>query len=450
MYFDITAFIRYNFRAFFKTKGEHYRLTPKRFLVLTIWLILFIPVQLVNHLCFFLDEIFFPKYRQQEVREPIFIIGNPRSGTTFLHRLMFKDIESFTAFTVWELALAPSVIQRKIIWAIVRIGNQIGDPIRQLVNSINKGFDHSKRNSAHVIKINDAEEDEHILIHSWTSESLWALYPFRDELLPFFFFDRDVPKPKQRIIMNFYKNMLQRHLYAHGGNKILLSKNPSHSSKLAALMETFPDARFINLVRTPLEAMPSMLDYMSTGWSIFCDPLEPYPFKDEFFEVMKFYYLYPAAFFKDKQNQCKSIKYEHLLQRPDGIVEDLYAWLKLDFSDKFRETVIRETKTAHHYQSCHEYSIEKMGLTEERIVKEFEEVFSYYEFDNLQIDLPDHVMFWKLYEWPQEWKLQRKQRQHNRKIRGLEKKEFRRRKKGKSILVHNLISTNNKDLYHAD
>ena len=411
MYFDLRAFFRYNFRAFFRTKGEHYRLTPKRLLVLIIWLMLFIPAQLINRLCFLLDEIFFPKYRQQEVREPIFIIGNPRSGTTFLHRLMYKDAESFTSFTVWELLLAPSITQRKMIWALVKVGKLIGYPVRQLVNSINRHLSRQEGNSAHTIRINAAEEDEHILIHNWTSESLWAMYPYQDELIPYFFFDRDIPKPQQRKIMHFYKNMIQRHLYAHGGNKILLSKNPSHSAKLSALLETFPDAHFIDLVRTPFEVMPSMLDYMSTGWKLFCDPLEPYPFKDEFFAVMKFYYLYPIEFFEDKKGRCNFIDYEFFVQHPDQIIEELYAWLDLEYSEQFREIVKRETKAAHRFQSQHEYSMEEMGLTTERIAEEFKEVLHYYGFDDHHFDQQDRAVSWGFNEWPKEWKSQHKQRQ---------------------------------------
>jgi hypothetical protein len=426
MYFDLKAFLRYNFRAYFKTRGEQYRLTPKRFLILTIWLILYIPAQFINRLCFVLDDLLFPQYRRQEVRTPIFIVGNPRSGTTFLHRLMYKDTQSFTAFTVWELVLAPSIVQRKIIWAFVKMGKLIGVSFRRVASSINRQLEHRSRNSAHKIKINDAEEDEHILIHSWSTESLWPLYPFRDEMLPYFFFDRDIPKPKQQKIMRFYKSMLQRHLYAHGGNKILLSKNPSFTAKLAALLETFPDAHFINIVRTPLEVMPSMLDYMSSGWKIFCDPLEPYPYKEEFFKVMNFYYLYPFRFFQNKDNLCKTVKYEYLVKHPDEIVEELYTWLELDYSEKFKEIVACETQAAQQYRSQHQYSIEKMGLSEERIAREFKAVFNVYAFNNLDVDLRENVMFWKINEWPEAQKARRMKRRHDRKVRKLAR-EFSRR-----------------------
>ncbi|MGH3562828.1 MAG: hypothetical protein ACRDTN_13790, partial [Mycobacterium sp.] len=33
-----------------------------------------------------LDELVYPRYRKQALDRPVFIVGNPRSGTTFLHR----------------------------------------------------------------------------------------------------------------------------------------------------------------------------------------------------------------------------------------------------------------------------------------------------------------------------------------------------------------------------
>ncbi len=115
--FDLKAFLHYNYLAWFKAKGTHYRLTPKRILSLSVFLMIYIPAEIINWICFGLDEIFFPKYRQQEIKTPVFIIGNPRSGTTFTHRLIEKDTETFTAASSWELLFCPSIIQRKLIWA---------------------------------------------------------------------------------------------------------------------------------------------------------------------------------------------------------------------------------------------------------------------------------------------------------------------------------------------
>lgn len=427
MYFDLAAFLRYNFRAFFKTKGEHYRLTPKRFLVLFIWLILYIPAQIINRFFFLVDEVIYPRYRQQEVKKPVFIIGNPRSGTTFLHRLMDKDKDNFTSFAVWELLFAPSITQRKIIIGLGKVLKLLGYPVKKVTELFNSKFAIDK--AAHKIKLDEAEEDEHILIHAWSSETLWPLYPIKNEIFPYFFFDRDIPRPQQQKIMKFYKNMIQRHIYAHGGNKILLSKNPSHTAKIAALQEYFPDARFIHLARNPFESMPSMLNYMATGWKLFCDPYELYPYKQEFFEVMNFYYLYPVEYFQNKGEVCTFIKYEDLVGSPDEIADDIYAWLGLEMSDAFALTVDEETEKARKFVSKHNYTMEEMGLSEALIFQKFNEVFNYFEFETRQQELPDRVMLWQIKGWRQDWKIRRLERRGARLERKVQRRERRRSEK---------------------
>jgi hypothetical protein len=408
MYFDVKAFVSNNFKAFFKTRGEPYRLTPKRFLFLVIWLTVYVLAELINHIFFLLDEIFFPKYHQQAIKQPVFIIGNPRSGTTFLHRLMYNDRGTFTSFTVWEMALAPSITQRKMIWFFAKIGRWIGHPFKKLVRSINKGFEKSKVNPTHPLRLNEAEEDEHIMIHCFASETLFNLYPFLDSVFPYFYFDRDIPKEKQRKILRFYRNMLQRHLYAHGGNKILLSKNPSHSSRIAALDEMFPDAHFIKLVRDPFEAVPSMLNVMSMGLNIFCDPKDPYAYNKELMDLMNYYYFYPVEYFKDKKDKCQFIKYDDLIRHPDDIVEELYRWLELDYDDQFKEFIKQKTQAEHHYKSHHRYPLDKMGLSEAQIFKAYKDVFDFYEFPYHDIERPKREVNCQSNKQTKMWKGQRR------------------------------------------
>ena len=42
-----------------------------------------------------LDHVFFPAFRRQEIRRPVFIIAPPRSGTTFLQKLLARNREVF-------------------------------------------------------------------------------------------------------------------------------------------------------------------------------------------------------------------------------------------------------------------------------------------------------------------------------------------------------------------
>ena len=415
MYFDLKAFIRYNFRAFFKAKDTPYRLTFKRVLFLVLFIPFFILIELINRVFFLLDEIFYPGYHQQAIEKPIFIIGNPRSGTTFLQRILFKDKDTFTSLTVWELAVAPSITQRKLIWGIGKLLRLIGTPVRRLVRSVNKGFKQSSVGPVHPVKIEEAEEDEHLLFHAFATETLFNLYPYLDEVFPYFTFDRDIPREKQDTLMHFYHNLLQRHLYAHGGDRILLSKNPSHSSKIAALMRTFPGAHFIKLVRNPFEAVPSMLDTMATGLDIFCDPKNKYAFNNELIALMKYYYFYPVQVFKDQPTRCRFFRYDDLVTQPDAVIRGLYGWLGLAMSPAFQAAVDAVAHAEKSYQSRHEYPLAAMGLTEERIFREFEEVFSFYEFQERDFELPERQWRWQRRKWVQNWKKQRARRRRSRK-----------------------------------
>ena len=115
--------IVYNFKRlwritklnFFKARGTMSRLTPKRLLILVGFYALYAIVEITTWTCFALDRIFYPDFLNVEIKSPVFIIGNPRSGTTFLHRLLALDEMHFSCMRMWEIFFAPSIVQRKML-----------------------------------------------------------------------------------------------------------------------------------------------------------------------------------------------------------------------------------------------------------------------------------------------------------------------------------------------
>ncbi|HAF49010.1 MAG TPA: hypothetical protein DCL08_07205, partial [Anaerolineaceae bacterium] len=98
--------------SFFKAEGTPGRLTPKRFFVLMIIFLLYPLWHFSIRLAYGLDMLFYPQVKSQNIEKPIFIVGNFRSGTTLLHRMLAKDDRS-TGMKTWEIYIAPSIIQRK-------------------------------------------------------------------------------------------------------------------------------------------------------------------------------------------------------------------------------------------------------------------------------------------------------------------------------------------------
>ena len=77
----------------------------------------FLALQLVHWVAFLVDELCFPGYRRVSIKEPVFIIGIPRSGTTYLHRELSAN-PRFTTVSTWEALLAPAVCERKLLGGI--------------------------------------------------------------------------------------------------------------------------------------------------------------------------------------------------------------------------------------------------------------------------------------------------------------------------------------------
>ncbi len=54
-----------------------------------------------NVICLALDRVFFPGFRDTPIVAPIFIVGNGRSGTTHIQRILSADAERFSYFKTW-------------------------------------------------------------------------------------------------------------------------------------------------------------------------------------------------------------------------------------------------------------------------------------------------------------------------------------------------------------
>ena len=52
-------------------------------------------LRIIVFLFMFIDRIFIPKLWYKKIEKPIIIVGNPRSGTTFLHRFLVNNAKYF-------------------------------------------------------------------------------------------------------------------------------------------------------------------------------------------------------------------------------------------------------------------------------------------------------------------------------------------------------------------
>ncbi len=382
---NFSLMFRQIFTSLFRSKDTNYRLTAKRLKVLLICIPGYVLIMTVHWFCFLLDSVFFPRFRRRSVVKPVFIIGNFRTGSTLLFRIMARDEENFCTFKTWEIYFAPSIAERKFIRGLLLLDSLAGKPLRRLLEMTErKNLDHMLKHASklHTIGLREAEEEEAMLL--WIYNTFWLHYvfPIPSDFAPFDDFDRVMPAYRRRRIMRFYRRCVQRHLSARDGNKRLLSKNPGFTPKVMSLLEEFPDAQFLYLVRDPVETCTSTVSWFSFWFNLFNSPLEHYPLKDETIEMMKIWYTYPVEALKHlPPNRFLIINYEDFVKNPEQTIRDVYKKFGLRITDRFERILVHETHRAKSFKSSRETTAESIGLSKNIIHHRFDEIYEYFRFE---------------------------------------------------------------------
>ena len=379
----MTDLLRFAFKWVFRTPW-----TARRLLVAAAFFLIFPLFELVVWTGLWWDEILFPGYRRRRVEAPVFIAGNPRSGTTFLHRLLSKD-RRFTTMKMWEILFAPSVFARKVLGSLGRLDRLLGRPLTRRREQVEDVW--HEQNVMHEVSLDEPEEDDYLLLHTWSALTTGLSSGVISEALPYTYFDVRIPRPRRDRIMEFYRACLKRHLYAHGAHRgepghVYLAKNPALCPKLETVYEHFPDARVIYLVRNPLEMLSSYVSMMEFSWRAVGMPVTGKSRRRllaYLFEMAGHWYRHALEVLdRMPETQAVVVRYDDLVAAPDRTVRSIYEQLGLTVDTEFAEVLRREAEKARHYESRHDYGLEELGLSRERIESEFADVFERFGFDS--------------------------------------------------------------------
>ena len=379
--FGLPLYCRLTWLAFTTNRDRLIPLTPKRFLLQCLFIPALFLGWLLHALSFLLDDIFFRGYRRIEVKAPVFVVGIPRSGTTFLHRVLTEDREQFTTFQFWELVLAPSIIERKLVRAVARVDAALGGLGRKLLVRFDRWLLGGFR-KMHHISLFTPEEDEWLLMHKLASGFLVFAFPFMEKVKHLLYFDELMASEDRKRIMAYYKRCVQRHLYVHGPEKRLLSKNPSFSAKISSIDETFPDAKIVCCVRNPYQAVPSFASLMWFIWGQIPGKSSPTPkMRQILLDTVNHFYRQPMEHLpKLPPNRHAFLVYDSLTNEPRDTVAALYERLGLAMSPEFLQKLEMEQQKARAYKSGHAYSVEDYGLTPVDILESYRDIFEHYAF----------------------------------------------------------------------
>lgn len=334
----------------------------------------------VNAVGELLDDLRHPAYRDVDVGAPIYIVAAPRSGTTFVHRLMSRD-PAFSSFKLYE-TIFPTITAHDLAARALARGGLVSRALDRVKDAIDqKTF--SGWDGMHDTGLDQDEEDEAVWALALATPAVLLLMPFPERFEHLRFIDR-LPEAKTAALVRMYRGVLQRHLYRHPGTTLLM-KNVLLPGRFEVVTRAAPGARFVHIVRHPYEALASMLSLFTLPWSVLAPDVhgDSEQSRDLANLMIDYYrFLYDEEL---RRSRCADpsfvvIRYPDLLADPMRELRRVYDVFALGWSPELETRFCAELARQAGYASSHAYTLEEFGLTRAYVTERLGDVMDHYGF----------------------------------------------------------------------
>ncbi len=276
-----------------------------------------------------LDEIVFGRrLNRVSLTDPVFIVSQPRSGSTFLHRLLADDKDVFFAVTYLEWRWP-----YMCIWYLLdRLG------LRDWINSWsywpNKSTASFLASKMHPHLYGDHEEYgiflEEKFYHHYFVFRRFPFTPLLDKLADF----NTLSIRDQKRLLGIFERVIKKVAYYRGENRTWLTKENESVSFYRALFKIFPRANLLFLVRDHKDMLSSYITLsrestlaktgvdksLSTEWHE-----ANLDFRRR--ECAKF-----VEFYLQEKGRAVLLNYSNLIYNVYWSTVELYQYLQLDMS----------------------------------------------------------------------------------------------------------------------
>lgn len=296
-----------------------------------------------------------PEIAQTVLPAPIFIIGLPRSGTTFLHRLLSMDPAART-IPYWE-SYDPVPPRAGADTRVAKLDRMLAQLAR-----ISPAYQ-----AIHPMSAGSAEECVALFMNELRSLQFDIQYRVPGYV-------KWLLSEDARIAYEGYHRQLQliQHHRPHGVRFVL--KDPTHLVHLTTVLEVFPTAKLVFTHRDPAFAFSSICSLYAHTRAIFSDDVDPHALGRE---VMDGYW--PPALDRVQQTRAAlppscltDVRHADLVRDPLGSVAKIYAELGIELTAEARtEMEAFLALEAAAPKTVHEHSPEGFGLTRGMIRERF-------------------------------------------------------------------------------
>jgi omega-hydroxy-beta-dihydromenaquinone-9 sulfotransferase len=256
--------------------------------------------------------------------DPLFVIGHWRSGTTLLHELLCLDVRHGSPTAYQCLAPHHFVLTERILPPLLRFLLPGRRPIDEMELAWGSVF-----------------EDEFALCLLGARSPYESIaFPNTSPMQPALLDPTALTPAESTAWRELLLQFLRKLSFSHAGRRLVF-KSPPHTCRLRVLLEMFPRARFVHIVRNPYAVFPSTVHLWRTLHR--AQGLQR-PRSDGLEEsVLSMFEYVHACIERDRSllpaGQFHELRYEDLLRDPVGELQRLYRQLDLDEPQHLRTSV---------------------------------------------------------------------------------------------------------------
>ena len=294
-----------------------------------------------------------PEIFRKPLKSPIIVLGLPRSGTTFLHRLLAMD-PAHRAVPWWELARP------------LPDSDEQSDRRRQIFQK--KLHRRQKMvpdlDRKHYTRVDTPEECIWLLANTFLSPLFWAFAPVYGYL--------DWYKGQDRLQAYHDYRLLLQVLQAEDPTRRLALKSSTHTGAVETLLQTVPGSLLIQTHRNPVETSSSLASLFYSVHSRMTERLDVRRMTEAILSFHEHQIARNLAARDTHPGALFDVYYDRLVADPIGTVRDIYDHYDLAWSEEFAECLnyyLQQNPNGKH--GAHRYAPENFGQTEEAISERF-------------------------------------------------------------------------------
>jgi len=300
-----------------------------------------------------------PEALEAELSRPLFVVGLPRTGTTLLYNLLLQDT-SLRPLHLWEsmFPVPPTKHPR-------RRDPRIRDASRTVAR-LNRAA--PRLRAIHEMDPRGPDECLGLLLNTFVTPF------FRGRLPQYRSWLYEIPPEETRAAYEEYRRQLLL-LTQQGQNGHWVLKCPSHLFGLGALLETFPDARVVQMHRDPAKAVPSLCSLTAALDAISYRTIDHEEIGRRDVEIVdQLVTRGMHARQRDDDGRVYDLLYQDLVRDPLEAVRRVHAHFGHRTDDAF-ETRVEAHLAANprHKHGAHRYRLEDFRLRREDLYSRFAE-----------------------------------------------------------------------------